>query len=61
MHMNVSAAITKLIYLAGPKHWAMAVPNFLLTTVLTLAIIECTCALLQKFAPPVYRLLCGSR
>lgn len=61
MHMNVGAVVTKLIYLIGPKHWAMAVPNFLLTTALTLAIIEATCALLRKYAPPVYRLLCGSR
>lgn len=61
MHMNVSAVITKLIYLAGPKHWAMAIPNFLVTTVLTLTAIEFTCWFLRRFLPPVYRLLCGSR
>lgn len=61
MHMNVAAVITKLICLIGPRHWGMAIPNFLLTTALTLAVIECTCALLKKYAPPVYRLLCGSR
>lgn len=61
MHMNVSAVFTKLIYLICPKHWAMALPNFFVTTVLTLAVVELTCVLLQKYCPPVYRLLGGYR
>lgn len=61
MHMNVSAVFTKLIYLALPDHWGFAMPNFLLTNLLTLASIEVCCQILKKWFPPVYRTLGGAR
>lgn len=61
MHVNVGAVITKLLTLLLPGHWAMAFVNFLLTTVLTLAVIELTCVLLSRFTPKVYRVLSGCR
>ena len=61
MHVNVGAVITKLLTLLLPGHWAMAFVNFLLTTVLTLAVIELTCVLLSRFTPKVCRVLSGCR
>lgn len=61
MHMNVSAVFTKLIYLIGPKHWAMGLPNFVMTTVLTLTVVELTCVILRKYCSPVYCWLGGYR
>lgn len=61
MHMNVSAIITKLLYMAMPKHWAFSIPNFVLTTVVTLILIEAACQILKHWLPPLYRLLSGAR
>lgn len=61
LHINVSAVVTKLIYLVGPKHWFMAPINFLLTTVITLALIELGCIVLKRWMNPVYKLLSGNR
>lgn len=61
MHMNVAAIFTKLLYLALPKQWGWAMPNFLLTTALTLVSIEICCQILKKWFPPIYRLLGGDR
>lgn len=61
LHMNISVLFTKLIWLALPKSWPMALPNFLMTTLLTLAVIEGVCAALKRYLPGIYNILCGSR
>lgn len=61
MHINVSAVITKLIYLCLPKSEWFAIPNFIATFVLTLAVINLFCTLLERFAPRLSALMMGNR
>lgn len=61
MHMNVSAVITKLFFLVTGDRWFLAPVNFLLTTALTLAMIEIACIILKKWFPPVFAVLSGNR
>lgn len=61
MHTNISAIITKLIFLCLPKSEWMAIPNFIITAIFTLTIINLICIFLQKFFPKVHAILLGNR
>ena len=61
MHINISAIITKLVFLCFPKSEWMAIPNFIITTIFTLTIIYLICIFLQKFFPKVHAILLGNR
>ncbi len=61
MHVNVGAIVTKLLYLALPKSYIFAIPNFIATTIITLLIIELFCVALKKLCPKVFELLSGGR
>lgn len=60
-HINLSAIISKLLFLILPKTEYFAIPNFLLTFVITLIIINITCSALKRFVPKIYSMLTGSR
>ncbi|MBR2846452.1 MAG: acyltransferase [Clostridia bacterium] len=59
MHVNFSAIITKLVFLCLPKSAWMAIPNFIITVILTLSAINFVCIFLEKFLPKVYSILMG--
>ncbi|MBR6633124.1 MAG: acyltransferase [Clostridia bacterium] len=61
LHVNVSAIITELICLALPKNEWFAIPNFILTVILTLLSINLICTLLERFFPKVSAVLFGNR
>lgn len=61
LHLNISAVITKLLFFALPKKDSLGIVNFMLTTIITLAVIELICFILEKFLPKVYAILSGSR
>lgn len=61
LHLNASAIIAKVLFLILPKSIHFAWVNLFLTLFLTLFVIECIAQLLQRFCPPVYRLLSGGR
>ena len=61
LHVNVSAVVTKLLYLFLPKNPCIGILNFGLTTILTLFIIEVACKAINKISPSLYSLLSGNR
>lgn len=61
MHINVSAVVSKLWYLILPKTQYFAIPNFVLTLVTTLGIINLFCLALRRFLPKTYSVLMGER
>ena len=61
MHINVSAVVAKLLYMILPRYEGFAIVNFLLTTVVTLVIIDLFYRLLERFVPPVLKALSGNR
>ena len=61
MHINVSAVFAKLIYLFLPKRQWMALPNLILTLVLTLSFIRLFCYVMEKFSPKLYKVITGGR
>lgn len=61
MHSNISAIITKLVFIVFPKREWMAIPNFFATVILTLLFINLMCSLGEKFFPKVYSALMGNR
>ena len=61
MHINVSAIITKLIALAANKQEIWAIPNFLITTIFTLIIIDLFCTVTSRYCPKLYAVLMGRR
>lgn len=61
MHINVSAVITKLIYLCLPKSEWLAIPNFFASFVLTVAVIHYIFVFLERFVPRVSDALLGNR
>lgn len=61
MHINVSAVITKLLYLVFPKCGWMALPNFILTLVLTVSVIHLFCHIVNKISPNLYKIITGGR
>ena len=61
MHLPVSIIILKIFSFCLPQNEWLAIPKFLITIVLTLAIINLICAFLEKFAPKIYATLMGKR
>lgn len=61
LHVNVSAVLIKLFYLALPKHPLMSILNLFVCTALTVALICVFCAILKKFLPKVYAIVSGAR
>ncbi len=59
MHTNVSAIITKLLFLMLPKNVCMAAINYFTTIVLTIVIIYFFTVILNKFFPKAKILLKG--
>lgn len=61
MHSNVMSIITKILFLSLPKDPSFAIPNAILTIVLTPFSIYLFCLILQRYVPRVYTVLMGSR
>lgn len=61
MHLNIMACFAKVFYIAMPKNVLFAIPNFLLTTISTLVVIEIFCVTLKRFWKNGYMLLSGDR
>lgn len=61
MHVNISAIITKLVFIVFPKREWMAIPNFFATVILTLLFIHLVCSIGERFFPRVYSILMGER
>ena len=61
MHVNICAIIGKLLYFVMPKSVAFAPVDYILTVILTLAVIEVFCLILKKLLPMVYSVVSGSR
>ena len=49
LHINIAAIITNMIYLLGSKSEWMVIPNFVITAILTVILINIICTLLEKF------------
>ena len=61
MHYNVSACIAKVFYIVFPKNGLMALPNLILTIVVTLCTIRLFCYVVKKISPNLYWLFTGGR
>ena len=61
LHTNISAIITKLLYIILPKTAVFSLLNFMVTTVLTLITIELIYISTEKAFPMACRLLSGGR
>ena len=61
MHINVSATITRLLFFLLPKYEWCAIPNFIITIVLTTTIIYSFCIILNRISPSLYSLLMGRK
>lgn len=59
MHINVSAVIYKICYLLLPKNGYMAIPNFLITLILTITLINVFCIIFERYLPSAYALVMG--
>jgi len=59
MHINVSAVLCKLIYLILPKNEYFAIPNLIMTAVLTIVLINIFCIVFERYLPKTYALLMG--
>lgn len=60
LHINISAIITKIIWIILPQT-VMAIPNFCLTIIITLIVIEFLSRITQKISPILYGMLSGGR
>lgn len=60
-HINVSAIIIKLFYLALPKAPIMAIFNFIICSTLSVFFICIMCKYLSRFTPQIYKVLSGNR
>lgn len=59
MHTNISAIITKLTMFILPKSEWFAIPNFIITTILTLVLINVFCIIIEQRFPLLCFLLSG--
>lgn len=59
MHTNVSAIVYKVLYLIFPKNGYFGLPNFMITVILTLAIINVCCIIFERYLPRTYALFMG--
>lgn len=61
MHINVSAVVAKLVYFALPKDAVFAIPNFVLTVIGTLVVIDLIYRLMERICPWAVNILSGNR
>ena len=61
MHLPVAIVILKALDLCTPQSPWLEIPKFVIMIVLTLAVINLTCTLLEKFAPKIYATLMGKQ
>lgn len=61
MHINISAIVTKLLFIILPKNEYFAFPNFILTVIITLGLINLFCIILECYAPKIYAFIMGKR
>lgn len=61
MHVNISACITKVIFLLLPKNIYCAYFNGLMTVILTICLIELFAKCLKKYSIHTYIILSGNR
>jgi hypothetical protein len=61
IHLNLAAIITKLILIVISRNPWFAIPNFILTAVLTVLIINLICVFMERFTPRIYGVLMGNR
>ena len=61
MHINVSAVIVKLLYMVMPKNVIFAIPNFVISTILTLISILFFAYILRKKANKLYLVISGKK
>ena len=61
MHVNVSAIITKIVLLCLPRSEWFAIPNFMITFILTVLVINLACVFMEKYLPKVYSIFMGNR
>lgn len=59
MHTNVSAVVCEIIFLVLPNNPHFAFPNFVLTLILTLLLINIFCIIGERLLPRTYALLMG--
>ena len=59
LHSNISSIICKVFYLIFPKNEYLAFPNFIVTIILTLIIINVICYIAERYVPRIYALLMG--
>lgn len=60
-HVNISAIIIKLFYLAFPKGPLMSIVNFVMSALITIVAICILCNVLGKLMPKTYKILSGDR
>ena len=60
-HVNISAIIIKLFYLAFPKGPLMSIVNFVMSALITIVVICILCNVLGKLMPKTYTILSGDR
>lgn len=56
MHINISAVVYKIAYLILPKSNYSAIPNFIITVIVTITIINVFCVLFEHYLPAAYSL-----
>ncbi len=61
LHVNVNFAISKLTTFFLPHDWRAVLPDFIITTIGTLFVIEMVAGFVERFMPRVYKVLTGSR
>lgn len=61
IHVNLSAVIAKLCFLCMPRNESFAIPNFIITFILTLIIINLGCSFFEKHCPKIYSIFMGMR
>ena len=61
MHLNIGIIIVKTFSFFIPQNQWFEIPKFIIMIILTLVIINCVCAFLERFAPKIYAILMGNR
>lgn len=61
IHVNLSAVIAKLCFFCMPRNEYFAIPNFIITFILTLIIINLACSFFEKHCSKIYSMFMGMR
>lgn len=61
MHLNVAVVVLKVFSIVFPQSEWFEIPKFIISIVLTLAIINVACIILERFLPKIYATLMGNR